>query len=86
LAPRRNALRCSVVLAGSLLGWGVWMTLFRLSGRTRGFERARGAAFAAGHALDSLRAGRSSMRWFLGASWIAFRARRLLLRLTPDRP
>jgi len=60
--------------------------LFHLSANNTSFERARWAAFAAGRSLDSLRAGRRSQRLFLGAGRIAFLARRLLLRLTPDVP
>jgi len=84
--PRRNALGCLLGLAGSLVRWGLWVIMFRLSDRQNLFERARRAAFASGRSLDSLRAGRSSMWLFLGAGRIAFPARRLLLRLTPDVP
>ena len=86
LVPRRNALGCLLALAGSLFRWGLWVIMFRLSERRGFFERARRAAFASGRSLDSLRAGRSSMRLFLGAGRIAFLARKLLLRLTPDVP
>ena len=82
--PRQNALRCLLALAGSLVRWCLWAIMFRLSDRKAAFERARCAAFTSGRSLDSLRAGRSSMRWFRGASRIAFPARKLLLRLTPD--
>lgn len=86
LVPRRNAVGCLLALVVNLLRWGGWVILFRLMRRRAVFERARGAAFAAGRRLDSLRAGRDSMRLFHGAGWIAFPARRLLLRLTPDHP
>ncbi len=82
--PKQNALRCLLALAGSLVRWCLWAIMFRLSERKAVIERARCAAFTSGRSLDSLRAGRSSMRWFRGASRIAFPARRLLLRLTPD--
>lgn len=84
--PRRNALGCLLALAGSLFRWALWVIMFRLSNRKSFFERARRAAFASGRSLDSLRAGRSSLRLFLGAGRIAFPARRLLLRLTRDVP
>jgi len=86
LVPRRNALGCLLALAGSLFRWGLWVIMFRLSERKSFVERARRDAFASGRWLDSLRAGRSSMWLFLGAGRIAFLARRLLLRLTPDAP
>ena len=84
--PRRNALGCLLALAGSLFRWALWVIMFRLSDRKSFFERARRASFASGRSLDSLRAGRSSLRLFLGAGRIAFPARRLLLRLTRDVP
>lgn len=84
LVPKQNALRAPLVLAEGLASWGFWLILFRLSRRKGMFERARRAAFVSGRSLDSLRAGRKSMRLFLGASRVAFPARRLLLRLTPD--
>jgi len=58
--------------------------MFRLFGRKRCFERARRAAFASGRSLDGLRAGRASMSLFLAAGRVAFPARTLLLRFTPD--
>ena len=85
-APRRNGLAGLLALAGSLAGWGLWVILFRLSPRQAAFERARRAAFASGHALDGLRAGRTSMWLFRGAARVAFAARGVLLRSTPDVP
>lgn len=84
LVPKRNALRVPLVLAESLARWAFWVILFRCSRRREFFERARRAAFMSGRSLDSLRAGRKSLRLFLGAARVAFPARTLLLRLTPD--
>jgi len=84
LVPKRSALTAPLALTQSLARWGFWLILFRFSARKTFFERARRAAFGSGRSLDSLRAGRKSMRLFLGAARIAFPARRLLLRLTPD--
>jgi len=84
LVPKRNALGALLALAESLVRWGFWLIIFRFSRRKDFFERACRAAFISGHSLDSLRAGRKSMRLFLGAARVAFLARSLLLRLTPD--
>ena len=84
LGPTENALRSSFLLGQSLLLWGLWLTLFRLSKRKNFFERARRAAFMSGRSLDSLGAGRNRMRLFHGVARVAFPARSLLLRLTPD--
>jgi glucosyl-dolichyl phosphate glucuronosyltransferase len=86
LVPRRNALVCSLALVGSLLSWGAWSVVFRLTRHRAVFERVRRAAFAAGRRLDSLRAGRESVRLFQGAGKLAFPMRGWLLRLTPDVP
>jgi glucosyl-dolichyl phosphate glucuronosyltransferase len=86
LVPKRNALEGMVALAESLLRWGFWLLLFRFWRRRTLFARARQAAFESGRSLDSLRAGRKSERLFLVAATIAFPARSLLLRLTPDAP
>jgi GT2 family glycosyltransferase len=84
--PKRNAAAGFLVLAGKLLSWGYWVTVFRFR-RNRGcFERVRSAAFASGTAFEWLRAGRKSMRLYRMASRFAFLARRLMLRLTPDIP
>jgi hypothetical protein len=84
LVPKRNALQSALALAESLGRWGLWLILFRFSKRNDFFERVRRAAFASGNSLERLRAGRSRMRIFRGAARIAFPARSLLLRLTPD--
>jgi len=84
LVPKRSAFGATLALAEGLARWGFWLTLFRFSGRKGLFERARHAAFISGRSLDSLRAGRKSRRLFLGAARLAFPARSLLLRLTPD--
>jgi glucosyl-dolichyl phosphate glucuronosyltransferase len=84
LFPRRNAVGAAVVLAGSLVHWGFWLTLFRFSRRKSFFERARHAAFISGRSLDAMRAGRTTTRLFRGAARVAFPTRSLLLRLTPD--
>jgi glycosyltransferase involved in cell wall biosynthesis len=84
LVPSRNALACVLVLGESLVRWGFWLVLFRFWQKKGLFERARGAAFMSGRSLDSLRAGRKSMRLFQRAGRIAFPVRNLLVRLTPD--
>lgn len=84
LVPRRNAFQAAFALAESLVRWGFWLTLFRFSKRKGFFERARRAAFISGRSLDSLRAGRRTMRLFSGVARVAFPTRSLLLRLTPD--
>jgi glycosyltransferase involved in cell wall biosynthesis len=84
LVPKRNALGSLLALAASLASWSFWLILFRFSRRKGLFERARRAAFVSGRSLDSLRAGRKSMRLFMGAARLAFPARSLLLQLTPD--
>jgi glycosyltransferase involved in cell wall biosynthesis len=84
MVPKRNALQAALALAESLGQWGLWLILFRFSRRKGFFERARRAAYASGHSLESLRAGRSRMRIFRGAARVTFPARSLLLRLTPD--
>ncbi len=82
--PRRNAVGSLLALAWGLFRWSIWVIMFRLFGRKRCFERARRAAFASGRSLDGLRAGRASMSLFLAAGRVAFPARTLLLRFTPD--
>jgi hypothetical protein len=82
--PKRNALEAMSALAANIVRWGFWLTLFRFSSQRDFFERARRAAFESGRSLDSLRAGRKSMRLFLGVAKIALPTRSLLLRLTPD--
>jgi hypothetical protein len=84
LVPRRNAFKTALTLAESLVRWAFWLTLFRFSRRKGFFEHARGAAFISGRSLDSLRAGRRTMRLFSRVARVAFPTRSLLLRLTPD--
>jgi len=84
LVPKRNLVRALLLLAASLFRWSLWVMAFRLFQRKSFFERARSAAFASGHSLDSLRAGRNSERLYLAVARFAFRVRRLLLRLSPD--
>ena len=86
LVPRRNAVACVVALSWGLVRWGVWSLLFRLSRRRNAFGHARRAAFGSGRSLESLRAGRKSMRLFVAARRIAAPAHDLILRLTPDVP
>jgi len=86
LVPKRNAVIGLWALVSSLFWWCLWVMAFWLLKDKSCFNRARCAAFASGHSLDSLRAGRNSMRLFHGASRIAFPVRRLLLRLIPDHP
>ncbi|HEU4993242.1 MAG TPA: glycosyltransferase [Gemmatimonadaceae bacterium] len=82
--PRRNALLALAGLTHSLARWAFWLVMFRLAVSKGFFERARSAAYSSGRSLDSLRAGRKSMRLYLGAARIAFPARNLLQRLAPD--
>jgi glycosyltransferase involved in cell wall biosynthesis len=82
--PKRNALEGLLALAVNLLWWGLWIIAFRLVQKRSCFERARGAAFASGRSLDSLRAGRESIRLFETAGRITFPARSFLLKLIPD--
>ena len=86
LFPRRNMAVCMLALSAHLFRWGGALILFRLSGRRGFFEGARRAAFASGQWLDSMRAGRRSVRLFRGAGRIAFLARSVFQRLTPDIP
>jgi glycosyltransferase involved in cell wall biosynthesis len=81
--PKSNALRSVAFLATGLARWSFWLVLFRFSKTPLALERARGAAFESGRALDSLRAGRKSTWLFLGAARVVFPIRALLLRLTP---
>jgi glycosyltransferase involved in cell wall biosynthesis len=84
LLPRRSGPRTLIALSLAFARWGFWLLLFRASGQRRFFERARHAAFSCGRYLDSLRAGRRSIWLFRGAARLAFPARTLLLRLTPN--
>ena len=84
LVPKRNALESVLALGVSLVRWGFWLIPFRFSKQRRFFERAWRAAFISGRSLDSLRAGRTSMRWFLSAARVAFPARSLLVRELPS--
>ena len=81
--PKSNALRSAASVATGLVRWSIWLALFRFSKSALALERAQGAAFESGRALDSLRAGRKSMRLFLAAARVVFPIRELLLRLTP---
>ena len=76
-APRTPAVRGLIALAASLVRWAWWVI-------RRRWSPARLAAFAAGRALDLLRAGRSSDRLFRGAARVVLPFRALLLRLMPD--
>jgi len=73
-----------LALAGGLARWGILSVGFRVVPRWATFERVRCAAYSAGHALDALRANRPSGWLSKIAGRIAFPARRLILRLTPD--
>jgi glycosyltransferase involved in cell wall biosynthesis len=84
LVPKRNAAKAMTLLAGSLLSWSLWTIAFRLFPRKSFFERARRAAFTSGNALESLRAGRSSARLYFAMSRVAFGARGIVLRLSPN--
>ena len=82
--PKRNAAKCVLRLLTNLFRWMWWGMMFRLLSTKGSFERARRSAFDAGRALDSLRAGRDSVRFYLAVSRVAFRVRHLLLQLAPD--
>lgn len=82
--PRRNPVAVLVRLALSLLAWAVWLLAFRVTGGRRAFERVRDAAFRSGRHLDSLRAGRGPTPLTRLVNRAAFKARGLLLRLSPD--
>jgi GT2 family glycosyltransferase len=82
--PERNALGSLRALSEGIGDWGISLIAFRLSGRKDFFERARRAAFRSGHSLDSLRAGRKSIRLFKSFARVVFPLRSVLLRLTPD--
>lgn len=82
--PKSNPVGGFLLLGGNLLRWGFWAMVFRLFQNKTCFERARRAAFASGRSLDSLRAGRESVRLFQAAGRIAFPARSFILRLIPD--
>jgi GT2 family glycosyltransferase len=84
LVPKQNLGKCVFGLGGSLCRWTCWAIAFRLRQKKSFFERARRSAFNSGRTLDSLRAGRSSLRLYLAVSRFAFRVRQLLLRLSPD--
>ena len=84
LIPRRNLAAGLLLLAAAMFRWTFWAAAFRLFHKRGIFERARRAAFAAGHSLDSLRAGRASVHLYLAVSRLTFGIRALLLRLSPD--
>jgi hypothetical protein len=82
--PRRNAVVVLTRLGLGLLAWAAWLLGFRVAGGRRAFERVRDAAFRSGRHLDSLRAGRGATPLTRLVTRAAFRARGLLLRLSPD--
>jgi glycosyltransferase involved in cell wall biosynthesis len=82
--PRRNMATCLARLAANLCRWAWWALAFRVRPQKSFFERARRAAFESGRVLDSLRAGRRSVRLYLIVGRFAFGVRQILLRLSPD--
>jgi glucosyl-dolichyl phosphate glucuronosyltransferase len=76
-APHTNVVGGLVALAASLIRWAWWVM-------RRRWSAARLAAFAAGRALDLLRAGRGSDRVFRVVARGVFPVRALLLRMMPD--
>ena len=86
LVPKKNLLIGLLALVAALCRWSVWVAAFRFLRSRRLFERVRRAAFAAGHSLDTLRAGRDSAGLYMAVGRVAFRIRALLLRLSPDTP
>lgn len=85
IPPGRN-LRGFPALANALARWSFSSLSFRLAPRGTSFEGVRHAAFAAGFALDALRAGRPARWQSLAAGRITFPIRGLILRLTQDTP
>ena len=84
--PRRNAPRCLVALAWSLIWWSAWLMVFRWSRTPRSFAAARRAAFASARWLESLQPGRASVWLYRAVARVVFPVRAVLLRLTPDTP
>lgn len=84
LVPKTRVATSVGALIGSLYRWTWWTLAFRLRRRKTFFDRAHRAAFTAGRALDSLRAGRQSPRLHLAVSRFTFQVRQLLLRISPD--
>jgi GT2 family glycosyltransferase len=84
LVPKRSAAMGIVRLASSFVLWSLWTLAFRLLRKKTFFEHARLAAFGAGNSLEGLRAGRNSPRLYFAMSRVAFRARRVVLRLSPN--
>jgi len=82
--PKRNVFWALLSLLASLSLWAFWLMVFRLSGNKGAFERGRLAAFASGHHLESLRAGRGVTRPWTIVNHLTFRVRGLLLRMCPD--
>jgi glycosyltransferase involved in cell wall biosynthesis len=82
--PKRNAVAVLVRLTAAVLQWAWWTTAFRIRADRRFLENARQAAFRSGRTLDSLRAGRRSMRLYRAVGRLAFGARHFLVRSTPD--
>src|SRR5262249_8429431 len=84
--PKSNAVQAFLALAFNLLRWGVWAVAFRLLQNKSCFEYAHHAAFASGRSLDTLRAGRESMRLFRAPGRVPFPGRAFFLRFFPDVP
>jgi glycosyltransferase involved in cell wall biosynthesis len=84
LVPKTRVSTGLIALIGSLCRWTWWALAFRMRQKKTFFEPGRRAAFAAGRALDSLRAGRQPARLYLAVGGFVFRVRHLLLRLSPD--
>jgi glycosyltransferase involved in cell wall biosynthesis len=82
--PKHNALKVLFRLAANLMKWAFWVMTFRVFRRKGIFERARHAAFASGHTLETLRTGRDSLRMYFAAGRIVLGLRRVVLRLCPD--
>jgi GT2 family glycosyltransferase len=61
-APRRDYVRCLVLLVRSLGAFTFWSLVFRSSWKQDHFVRTHGAAWSAGATMDLLRAGRESGR------------------------
>ncbi len=82
--PKHNAFKVLSRLAANLMQWAFWAMTLRVFRRKAIFERARHAAFASGHTLETLRTGRNSLRMYFTVGRIVLRLRRVVLRLCPD--
>jgi glycosyltransferase involved in cell wall biosynthesis len=76
--------RGSLALGWHAIRWIVDAAACRVSLRRSTFRRARLAAWSAGHALERIRAGRTTSRAYRAAGRLTFGLRALALRMLPD--